>query len=348
MSLDTMILRLDNWSVRSGASIVLTPGNVNYETGEKNERLLFKDSSGHNAYGSKAVLNTQKINLTIKPFQENVYARVQFSAPKQLRDSNYQAITEEELSTSLKKVESELASNGIETCIDNASISRLDINKDILPEENIESYSRLFSLLQANRVKDKNTYGVNGWLFKNGRTEYCIYNKLEEMVNNKKDITGLPETLRFEHRCLKSSKVKEFYKFTTISDLKKYGFNALEEKQAQTWKDNFFKYDIEEIETIVESQLRTEMEYFQAKYGSRFLSRYLSTYGAFYIASLSGGIEVLKSALRNMECSRLQIYRAERKLTEAIFEHEAMKPEAISRKSLGSLYSELKEKVCTL
>ena len=171
---------------------------------------------------------------------------------------------------------------------------------------------------------------------------------------------------------MNGQKVKEFYKFTTVSELVSQGFGALEKRYSDTWRDNFFKYDISEVGGniilkeivspcirdnffkydisevggMVESKLRTEMQYFQAMYGRNFFSRYLKAYGAYYLATSSGGIEVMKKALENMECGRKRIYRAEKELTEAILAVEAMQPEPISRKSLESLYNELKEKVC--
>jgi hypothetical protein len=346
MSIDTLKLRLDAWSIKSGAELVLKRSNMNFQTGEIRDKELFIDSSGRKIKGSGAFINSQNINFDIKPFRDEVYAFVQFSAPKQIRKNNYQALEESELSQALENVEKELSSFGIETDINKAVISRIDINKDIQTEEKIESYARLFSLLQANRAKNKKTYGVTGWLFANERTEYCIYNKLEEMKSHKINTASLPDTLRFEHRALKSDKVKEFYQFTTISELKKYGFKALEKKQAQTWKDNLFKYEIKELEYIAESQLRSELMYYQSIYGKFWLSRYLKDYGACHLTSNAGGIEVIERTLDSMDCSRLKIYRAKRELNEAILRTESLKPEPINIKTLGSLYNELRQKVC--
>jgi len=344
--LDTIKLRLNKWDIKAGANLTIKQGNIDFQTGEIKQKLLFMDSTSRTIKGSGAYLNTPKINFDISPLRESVFAFVSFSMPKQLHETNYDAITEVELEPAIDHVQEELYQNGIETDLSRAFISRLDINKDIQPEESIESYAKLFSLLSASRTKNKKTYNATGWLMTNARTEYAIYDKLEEMRASDRITDGLPDTLRFEHRCLTSDKVKEFYKFTTIADLKKYGFSAFEKKQADTWRDNFFKHDIEEIECLVESQLRMELQYFQAKHGRNYFQAYLKFRGAYLLATSDGGIEVVKKALKNIESDRLKIYRAEKFMNEAVLCIEKLSPTPINKKSLASLYNELKEKVC--
>jgi hypothetical protein len=344
--LDTLKIRLNNWQVKDGANITIKRGSMDYQSGEIKDQLLFRDSNGKDIRGSSAYINTEKINLDIKPLMNNVYAFVQFSLPKQLHETNYQPARECELIESLQHVENELFENGIETKIDQANISRLDINKDIQISESVMSYARVFEVLSANRAKNRKTYGVNGWLFSNNRLEYCIYDKLEEMKKNNQSITGLPETLRFEHRCLTGAKVKEFYNFTTIEELKRVGFVALEEKQKQTWKENFFKYEVEELECIVESTIRLQLQYFQAKHGRQYFQRYLQWQGAYLLATSYAGTDIVLKALKNMESNRMKLNRAEKELKESLIIAGEILPEPINRKTLASLYIELKEKVC--
>jgi len=346
--LDTMKLNLQNWKVNNGASLQITGGNTNYKTGEVYETCLFTDSAGHEAFGAKAIFNTDKFQLTIKPYKDNVFALIQFSVPKIIGEgSNYYPIKESQLSEALGSVENELHENGIDTNIQEAKLSRVDTFKNILTDEETVSYSRLFGLLQANRAKDKKTYGATGWLMQNKSTEYCIYDKLEELKNTGHSIDGLEKTLRFEHRCMKPQKVKGFFQnVTTVEELKTYGWSAIQERTVKAWKDNFFKYDFEEIDVLVESQIRTELEYFQAKYGRRFFSMYLKAVGAYSITS-SGSVEAVKRALENMdiEDKRKKIYRAERELTQTLVEIQSLRNDSTSPQTLGELYSELKYKM---
>jgi len=222
----------------------------------------------------------------------------------------------------------------------------VDTFKNILTDEETLSYSRLFGLMEASRAKDRSTYGATTWLMKNGASQYCIYDKLEEMRNTGHSIDGLEKTLRFEHRCMTASKVNGFFKnITTVENLKAYGWSAIQERTIKAWTDNFFKYSIDEIEILAESQIRNELQLFQAKYGKYFFSKYLKAYGAYFLASSSGGVEVIKRALENLDFDRMKVYRAEKELKDALILVESLKLDSTSPKTLGELYSELKYKM---
>ena len=345
--LDTLKLTLQNWRVSPRASLTYNSGNVDFQTGEVKQTLLFTDSSGREALGSYAHYNSDTLNLSIKPIAGHVFAFATFSAPKRVGDDNYLPIKESQFSEVFESVEQELFENGIETDIEKAKLSRVDTFKNILTDEETLTYSRLFGLLEANRAKDRSTHGATTWSMRNNSTEYCIYDKLEEMRNSGHSTDGLEKTLRFEHRCKATAKVKGFFKMetTTVEELKRYGWSAIQDRTIKAWTDNFFKYDIDEIEVLAESQIRNELQFFQAKYGSYFFSKYLKAYGAYFLASSAGGIEVVKRALQNMDFDRKKIYRAERELKEALLLVESLKLDSTSPKTLGELYSELKYKM---
>jgi len=344
--LDTMKLSLQDWTVDPGATLKVNTGNMDFQTGEIKQTLLFTDSSGHEINGSYAHYIGEKLNLSIKPIAGQVYAFVSFSAPKRISEENYSPIKECQLSEVFESVENELFENGISTHVEKARLSRVDTFKNILTDEETLSYSRLFGLLEASRAKDKRTYGATGWLMKNGSAQYCIYDKLEEMKNSGHSTEGLEKTLRFEHRCLTSSKVKNFFKMekTTVEELKLYGWHALVERNIKAWTDNFFKYELKDFEVIVESALRNEMQFFQAKYGKRFFSMYLKAVGSYFLAS-SGSIEAVKRALENLDFDRMKIYRAEKELKDSLTLIESLRSDSTSPQTLGQLYSELKYKM---
>jgi len=348
--LDTMKLTLQDWTVSPGATLKVNTGNMDFQTGEIKQTLLFTDSAGHEINGSYAHYIGEKLNLSIKPIAGQVYAFATFSAPKRVGSGseNYSPIKESQFSEVFESVENELHANGINTHIERARLSRVDTFKNILTDEETLSYSRLFGLMEASRAKDRSTYGATTWLMKNGSSQYCIYDKLEELKNTGHSIDGLEKTLRFEHRCMTASKVNGFFKnITTVEDLKNYGWSAIQDRTIKAWRDNFFKYEIDEIEILAESQIRSELQLFQSKYGRNFFSKYLKVYGAYFLASSSGGVEVVKKAFQGMdiEDKRKRIYRAERELKENLMLVQSMKLDSTSPKTLGDLYSELKYKM---
>jgi hypothetical protein len=344
--IDTVKLTLQDWRVNTGASLKVNAGNVDFKTGEILQTHLFTDSSGHEVNGSYAHYVGEKLNLSIRPIAGQVYAFATFSAPKRMSEDNYNPIKESQLPEVFESVENELNENGIDTDINKARLSRLDTFKNILTDENTLSYSRLFELLEANRAKDKSTHGATTWLMKNRSTEYCIYDKLEEMRSSGHSTTGLEKTLRFEHRCKSASKVKSFLKnVTTVEDLKSYGWRALEERNIKAWTDNFFKYSFEDFEILVMSVMKRELEVFRKMFGRNYFSRYLKACGAYWLASSSGGVEVVKRTLEEMGEDRLKVYRAERELKENILLIQTMHNDSSTPMTIGELYSELKYKM---
>jgi len=344
--IDTVKIGLDRFEVSPGAELIINAGNLDYSTGAIKQTHLFTDLKGREIHGAYAHYNSDNLNLTIKPIGGHINAFVTFSAPKRLSDDNYNPITEKQMEFAFESVQDELNIHGIKTNIQDAKFSRIDTFKNILTNEETVSYARLFGLLSANRTKDRATHGATTWSFRNNSTEYCIYDKIEEMRNTGHLTEDMPKTLRFEHRCKKASKVKSFYKnVVRVSDLKNYGWDALIERNKKAWVDNFFKYDLDQIDYLVESEVRRELEIFKSKYGKYFFSKYLKAYGAYYLASVGAGIEIIKSALENMDYGRKKIYRAERELKEAVLLVESVKQDHNSNKTIGELYAELKTKM---
>jgi hypothetical protein len=345
--LDTIHLQLGSINIRSNADLIVTPGNINLANGEITETELFQDNNGRIYKGARAKRNAERLNVTIKPYGGTVHAYANFSVPKRINANNYSPIKASDLSNAFESVETELAEAGIETDISEAKVTRLDTFRNILTDEETVTYSRLFGLLNASRTTDKSIFGGTTWLMKNTVAQYCIYDKREEMKFHNESVEALPKTLRFEHRCLGSNKVNSFLdrKLTTVQDIKNYGWKALQDKSTTTWLDNFFKYEVPEVEIMAESQVRTEMQYFQANYGVRWLDKFLKAYGAFHLATSAGGIGVIEKALDNMEVDRMKKHRTKKILAEAKLLMESLRLDETSPKTLGELYAELKYKM---
>jgi len=345
--LDTIHLQLDNFQVRNNSDLTIVPGNIKMATGETNETPLFQDEKGKEWMGAKAYLNASRLNFTIKPIGGSVRAYVNFSAPKRINANNYSPIEASQLSQVFESVETELAEAGIETDLNNANFTRLDTFKNVNADEETRTYERLFGLLGASRTNDKVVYGTTTWLYKNESAQFCIYDKLEEMKHHNESVETLPNTLRFEHRCIKTPKVNAFLglKRSTVTDMKKYGWNNLQQKAIQVWKDNYFRYEIAEVEILAESQVRTDMQYFQANFGRLWFDKYLKAYGAFHLATSAGGIGVIEKALDNLSVNRMKKNRSKRTLKEAILLMESLRTDSKSPKTLSELYAELKYKV---
>ncbi len=343
--LDTVKLMLNDFEITSNSSLKVQPGAYEVSTGEVFEFPLFSVNSQVH-YGSKAYLNSPLWNLTLKPLpggNRATGAFLQFSVPKNHYGNNYFSAGEHGTKAVFEKVEKELKEQGIRTNLLESSLSRVDTFKNIEPEEPFESYSPVFRLLRASRVQ-KREYGTT-FLLSNTQQEFCIYDKLEEMRNRNEETSDFPETMRFEHRALKKEKVNSLYGFTKAQELFKGGYAVIKEKQREHWLSSLFCFSVEEVLLLGSKQLEGEMRLFKERYSRNWFQNFLRAYGAYYLAQFAG-VEVVKLALESMETDRVKVWRTVQLLEEAKREIELVKQAENSRKTLGELYEELKEKVC--
>ena len=343
--IDTLKVMLNEYEITDDSEIRVQPASYELGTGSKVEYPLFQTPSHGSHYGSKAYLNADNWNLTLKPLAGGraTGAFLQLSVPKNYYGSNFYSVGEEGTKAVLSKVEGELKEKGVHTPLNEAYLSRVDTFKNIEPEEPFSSYYSLFSLLKARRAIQRG-YGTT-FLLSNSQQEFCVYDKLEEMRERKLETAGLPPTMRFEHRLLNKQKVQNIYGFGKVGEIFHGGYEVIKEKQVESWKGSLFNFTAEELVLLGSKQLEQEMRRFKERSPSGWFSKFLKAYGAYYLASHAGK-EVIVEALQNFEADRMKIWRAVQVFEEAERELMVLKQEEGSKKTLGSLYEELRRKVC--
>ncbi len=348
MTLDTVKLHLKDYSITGDCRLNVQPATYIAGSGEVvSEFPLFQNEEGKQYRGSKAYLNTDRLNLTIQPFtrsQEGTTCFVSFSIPKIHYGNNFYSVGEEGAEAVFSIVEKELWQNGVHTDIENADLSRVDTFKNIQTEEPFSSYYSLFSLLKARRAIQRG-YGTT-FLVHNTQQEFCVYDKLEEMRNRDIDTSPFPaQTMRFEHRLLNKKKIEKVYGFSSVSSLFSGGYEAVKTRQVEEWRKSLFSHSVEEVVMLGSRQLEQEMRFFKQRFERNWFEWFLKSYGAYHLAQVAG-VEVVRMALQNVEAERTKVWRAEKMLQETKRELEMLKREEGSNKTLGTLYQELKEKVC--
>lgn len=349
MTLDTVHLQLNEYSIAGENSLTVQPSPYMASTGEKvSEFTLFKDNSGREYRGARAYLNVpDKLQFTLSPFtksERGVSCFVQFSVPRVHYGNNYYSVGEEGSQAVFGIIQNELWQSGVHTDISDASICRLDTFKNIEQEEPFPSYAPLFNLLKMRRGVDR-AY-PEGFLLKNTQQQFCVYDKIAEMQKRRVDTAPFPEkTMRFEHRCMNKSKVESVFGFSSVSALFSGGYQEVKKKQVEQWQNNLFSQPVEEILTLGSRVLEEEMKYFKQKYERNWFDWFLKSYGVRYLAQVAG-VEVVKMALQNIEAEKTMIWRAEKTLEQAKREIDFVKQAEGTDKTLGSLYMELREKVC--
>jgi hypothetical protein len=344
--LDTVKVFIPEFDIASDSSLEVQPARFNAGTGEVlNEFELFHTVSGKVFHGSRAFINNEKWNLDLKPFSFSSYGTacfLHFSVPKVHNGQNYYSVGEQGTEAVFNQVEKELRENGFYCNLQEAQLSRIDTFKNIEPSEPFETYSALFSLLNASR-RIKRSFGTT-YMVTNTQQEFCIYDKLKEMELHKQDISSFPETMRFEHRLLNKQKIKSIVGFSQVADLFKGGYAVIKDKQKESWKKNLFKYEVSEVVQLGSKQLAQEMEFFENAHGRNWFSYFLRSYGSFHLAKYAG-IEVVENAMNQFEPDRMKVYRMKKILEQAEQELLFYRKEPGSKKTYVILYEELKDKV---
>jgi len=350
MTLDTVHLQLADFTITGENELTVQPAPYLASTGESiYDWQLFTDTSGKEHTGAKAYLNkTDRFQLTLLPYQKaktGVNCFVQFSVPKVHNGNNFYSVGEEGSQAVFTSIEKELWQAGIHTELNNAELCRVDTFKNIEPEEEFPAYAPLFGLLKMRRGVDR-VY-PESFLLKNTQQQFCVYDKIAEMKHRKVEVSHFPaQAMRFEHRCMSKGKVQAVFGFSKAGEMFKSGrYETVKKQQVQQWKNSLFSHSVEEVLSIGAGVLQGEMELFKQRYERNWFDRFLKSYGAYHLAQFAGA-EVVRIALQNIEEEKTKVWRAEKLLLQAQREIELLKNTEGTSKTLGTLYLELKEKVC--
>jgi hypothetical protein len=342
--LDTLKLSLTEYSVSSNAQLQVQPGLVDNATGELvgNTRLWSVD--GRPVTGSRAWHNGQDVNVTIKPNTHTTngpsLCLVQFSVPKVALGSNYYPVSSHGAARAMRLVEKYLADIGIKTNLKTAAVSRLDAFKVAVCSEPFDAYQPVFATLQGQRMKRRD-YGRT-FLWENTLQEICAYDKLEEMRHNKHSTDGLPpNSLRFELRALKTQKVRSWLGFREARDVLE-NLDHLEREYRVAMRTKLFKGEVTQASKLTQGQIREQLAAAKEHCGREWFEKWLL---AVAYNALGADLDAVKAAIQEEAATRQVAYKMTKKLEAAKLDATATSILGSSRRPVGELYTELREKV---
>lgn len=341
--LDTLKVYTPDFEVKDRAQVSVQPGLVEYATGQQREVSLFKDELGRDVYGQKAFVNTERYNLTIQPMGAGVELFLQTSLPKVVHEDNYTPLTNSETGQAINEIASDLKSRGVVVNLDSCGLSRVDLFKNVIGDNDFLSYSPLFELLQSKR-QHKRDYGTT-FTWSNTQREICVYDKLTEMQSRGVEIAGFTaNTLRFEYR-LKNSRVCEReLGVSTVKNLVK-NLDNLPVKYNDALSKSIFSLRVDEINILASQELQTWIQSYANLYGDTWLSRFLRDFGSYHLSKMAGD-EVVKIVMACVIGDRVKLWRAIRYFEQAKQDFE-LSSRTDNDKTLADLYDELQQKVMT-
>ncbi len=345
--LDTLKLSLTDYSVNDSCALIVQPSAIDMRTGEALSNHPLWRQGSQIVEGAKAYFNDERFNVSIVPISHQepdaMSCTVQFSVPKVANGSNYHPLQPREAREAVQQVERDLKRIGICTNIESARVSRLDTFKNVVAEEPFACYHPMFSLLSGRRMQ-KRDYGTT-FLWHNTRQEICIYDKLEEMAHLKADVRRLPaNTIRFEHRLLKSSKVTETLGgIRTVHDLFA-GYDVLPRVFEKTMRESVFRYEVAEVEAIITSELQRDMAHFRDHAGRNWVQQYLKAFGLFHLLQRTE-IETVRRIVDELSDDRTKAWRVHKELDKLRIDAASLRVVGRSRRTVGALYRELRGQV---
>lgn len=339
--LDTLKVYTPDFEVKDRARVSVQPGLVDYENGQQREVSLFKDELGRDVYGQKAFVNTDQYNLTIQPMGSGVELFLQTSLPKTIKDDNYSPLTDSETKQAIDEIARDLRSRGIVVNLDKCGLSRVDVFKNVIGDNDFGSYSPLFELLQSKR-QHKRDYGTT-FTWSNTQREICAYDKLTEMQSRGMATGGYPaNTIRFEYRLKNSRVCGRELGVSTVKELVN-NLDTLPVKYRDALSKSIFSLRVDEVNILASQELQAWMQSYANLYGDTWLSRFLRDFGSYHLARMAGD-EVVKIVMACVIGDRVKLWRAIRYFEQAKQDFE-LSSRTDNDQTLADLYDELQKKV---
>jgi len=347
VGIDTISLMLTDYEIQDHSMFVLNPSPINLSSGENiAEYPLFQTKSGKIQMGSHAYINDELFNVDIK-YKGNVGVKffVRTSIPKFYSGgSNYSPVNDSDSVRVLKELENCLSIAGIKTNIMSSKISRVDLFSNIITEHPFSNYRPIFTGLSAKR-KERREFGGEGFLWLNGQAQFCVYNKRQEMIARKMSVRGINRnSVRFEHRFLKSRKIHNHVGFNKTAELEAGGIQALKENYINEFKENIFKVDSDTLvyDYMTTTELRRSLKAFKSQDKRNSLqmwTKYLCFAGISRITLKDNLIEAVDLEYGD----RKKSYRFRKELDQIVAFSDQLNSEHWV--NLNELYKEIKSKV---
>lgn len=305
---------------------------------EKNACKLFDMADGTEIGGVKAYLNTNNFQLDIM----SKGAFIKFSIPKVFyKGNNFRSVNVDQTREVIKHIEKELKENGIKTNLFNSNLSRLDMFKQVTPDEPFYNYAPIFRAVNGTS-KQLRDYGST-FLWQNGVEQVVVYDKIAEMLHNKKDISGLPNTIRFENRLMNKRKIEQVLEFNTADELVKY-YDELEPAYNSNLKKQLFMLNNKEFNEVLLNDIETRFKYYFEFGGRYWMRKFLTSFGIDQVEmyGIDNVISLARQSWNNLE--KQKAYRLKKQLQGMIAENKLI-TKATPDKTLLTLYNELKLKL---
>jgi hypothetical protein len=345
--IDTLQLLLHDYDA-SDADLELQPATVNVKTGTMNGNFPLYKSGARMVEGKRAFNNDGPCRVTIKAIPSRDERGIQplctvaMEVPKVAGCSNYHPTDKRGAEAALKIVQKHLSSIGLKTNVMDAQPARLDAFRNVVADEPYSCYAPVLGLLRGSRMEQRGY--ENGHLWENGVQQVCVYDKIQKLQRDKLPVEGLPSnSIRFEMRLLKSQKIRDTLEVNSARELLA-NYQGIAEAYERTMQKQLFSHSVDAVATMVASDIRAEMQWFQETHGRNWCDYWLKSI-AWKFLSQHTTFQTVLDVLDELEADRMKMSRIRSKMDKTRFNAEALRCAGPSIRTTGQLYEEMREKV---
>ncbi len=188
----------------------------------------------------------------------------------------------------------------------------------------------------------KRDYGTT-FLWANKAQEICAYDKAAEMRHREVSLEGLPDhPLRVEWRMMNGRKIRDSLGgIATAGDLVA-GYDQIDQSYKRTMHEQLFKRSVKEFSGLSASIMVEQWNVLKAANRRYWIDDWLKALG---VATVISQMDVVLEALYRETGNRMTVLKFKRKIEAAEMDAVAMNITGPNRRSVGDLYTELKQKV---
>lgn len=204
----------------------------------------------------------------------------------------------------LHEIEKDLKSIGITLDVNNSKLNRIDLAKQDFTDRSINNYRSAMDFMQGKRMKQRGY--ETGYLFFNGQSETCFYDKGEELKDS--SIKGL---LRVEPRFKTDTSIIKNLGINRYSDFLKTDCYSWNESYNDYLNKTIFNNYTDKLILDFDQELSKLL--FLKNDGRNSINKYMSLHGIDAIIQFGGSLDFLYDLMKEAGYAEVTIKKQKKK-----------------------------------
>ena len=310
IGIDKLTLFVKDFGVKSisDCGFLVQPSTIDLSTGCTTDQLLFKDRYGVEVNGSKAFLNTDLAQYTMN----GRGLMIQFNPSKPYHP--YNLVSDDRvLGERVQNVFNEIMQKGFNADWKNALLIRMDLAKNVLMDNPVNTYGTAFTWINQKRSKYVRQY-PSGYGTSNDSWGAIFYDKGEESGEYEGN-----NLLRGEIQFKRHRKIVDAIGCKYVGQLGSLGMGALKEVYRDTMRDKVLKVsEYSNQYTIHYADEINLLKMLKAKSERTAIGNHLQQIGMPNFLEMYGSPKVYADVLEKAGFSKMTVSRQMKKIREQI------------------------------